>query len=74
MVTIASRIEAIAPSATIEVSRKVKALINDGVDVINLAGGEPFFDTPGYIRKAAEQALNSGMNPVSYTHLRAHET
>tara|TARA_Y100001960_G_scaffold93864_1_gene101208 strand:- start:1961 stop:3133 length:1173 start_codon:yes stop_codon:yes gene_type:complete len=62
MVTVASRIEAIAPSATIEVSRKVKALINDGVDVINLAGGEPFFDTPGYIRKAAEQALNSGMN------------
>ena len=62
MVHVARRIKTIAPSATIEVSQKVKALMNNGVDVINLAGGEPFFDTPGYIRRAAEQALNSGMN------------
>ena len=62
MVHVADRIKTIAPSATIEMSQKVKALMNNGVDVINLAGGEPFFDTPGYIRRAAEQALNSGMN------------
>ena len=49
MVHVARRIKTIAPSATIEVSQKVKALMNNGVDVINLAGGEPFFDTPGYI-------------------------
>ena len=39
---------------------KAKKMICDGIDVVNLAGGEPNFDTPKQIKDAAIQALNEG--------------
>lgn len=39
---------------------KTKALISQGLDVVNLTAGEPDFDTPAFIRDAAEQAINRG--------------
>ncbi len=39
---------------------KTKALIQGGVDVVNLTAGEPDFDTPVFIRQAAADAMNRG--------------
>lgn len=50
----------IKPSETIRLSSLVKELKNSGVDVVNLTAGEPDFDTPEHIRKAAEEAVEKG--------------
>ncbi|MCY0878026.1 MAG: pyridoxal phosphate-dependent aminotransferase [Firmicutes bacterium] len=39
---------------------KTKALISQGLDVVNLTAGEPDFDTPAHIREAAIEAINRG--------------
>ncbi|PIR20810.1 MAG: aspartate aminotransferase, partial [Deltaproteobacteria bacterium CG11_big_fil_rev_8_21_14_0_20_47_16] len=57
---IANRMKQIQPSPTIAVSAKAKALKAEGVDVIDLAAGEPDFDTPENVREACVKALNSG--------------
>lgn len=49
---------------------KTKALISQGLDVVNLTAGEPDFDTPEHIREAAQVAMNRGetrYTPVSGT-------
>jgi aspartate aminotransferase len=48
------------PSATIAVSARAKALRAAGRDVIDLGAGEPDFDTPVFIRRAAQQAIDAG--------------
>lgn len=55
------KIERISPSITLEITAKAKVLKKKGIDVINFAAGEPDFDTPGYIKKAAIEAINSGL-------------
>lgn len=57
---IAQRIKAIPPSPTLTISAKAKALKAKGEDVISLAGGEPDFDTPDHIKKAAIEAISAG--------------
>jgi len=57
---IANRLKNIASSATLDITTKAKALKKDGFDVVNFAGGEPDFDTPQYIKKAAIDAINRG--------------
>lgn len=56
----ASRIQAIRPSATLEVTARAAALRAAGHDVIGLGAGEPDFDTPEPIRKAAMAAIEQG--------------
>lgn len=51
----------IAPSATLAMDAKAKALKADGVKVYSFAAGEPDFDTPLAIRDATKQALDLGM-------------
>jgi aspartate aminotransferase len=48
------------PSATIAVSARAKALKAAGRDIIDLGAGEPDFDTPEFIRRAAQVAIDSG--------------
>jgi aspartate aminotransferase len=48
------------PSATIAVSARAKALRAAGRDIIDLGAGEPDFDTPEFIRRAAQIAIDSG--------------
>lgn len=55
-----SKIMEIAPSATLAITSKAKALKAAGEDVIILAAGEPDFDTPDVIKEAAIKAINSG--------------
>ena len=50
----------IAPSATIAISAKARALKAAGRDIIGLAAGEPDFDTPENIKEAAIKAIRDG--------------
>ena len=57
---IASRLKRIKPSMTVGINVKANALRAEGKDVLVLAAGEPDFDTPANIRKAAFDAMESG--------------
>ena len=57
---IAARVRNMAPSPTIAVSDKARALKAQGIDVIDLGGGDPDFITPPHIRQAAADAMNAG--------------
>jgi aspartate aminotransferase len=50
----------VAPSPTLAVDAKAKALQAAGEDVCSFAAGEPDFDTPDHIKEAAIAALRSG--------------
>src|SRR6478672_8118792 len=49
-----------APSPTLGLTAKIKALQARGVDVIGFGAGEPDFDTPDHIKSAAAAALDQG--------------
>ncbi|MHB8886487.1 MAG: pyridoxal phosphate-dependent aminotransferase [Methylovirgula sp.] len=50
----------VKPSATIAVTQKARDLKNAGRDIISLSIGEPDFDTPDNIKKAAIAAIERG--------------
>lgn len=54
------RILAMKPSATVAISTKAKQLKAEGVDVLSFSVGEPDFETPTHIRRAAIEAIESG--------------
>lgn len=55
-----SVLQAIQPSATLAISARAKALAAQGVHVCNFAAGEPDFDTPDVIKRAAIAAIGAG--------------
>ena len=57
---ISEKISKIAPSATLAIDTKYKAMKAEGVDAVGFGTGEPDFDTPQYIKDAAIQAINDG--------------
>jgi len=57
---VADRLDRIAPSQTITVTAKTRALKAAGRDVIGLSSGEPDFDTPQNIKDAAIAAIQRG--------------
>ena len=57
---IADRLKRIKPSMTVGINVKANALRAEGKDVLVLAAGEPDFDTPINIRKAASDAMDYG--------------
>src|SRR2546425_9649271 len=57
---LAASLKRIQPSATIAVTDKARALKAAGRDVIGLGAGEPDFDTPDNIKRAAIKAIESG--------------
>jgi aspartate aminotransferase len=50
----------VAPSPTLAVDAKAKALKAAGEDVCGFGAGEPDFDTPSFIKEACAQALADG--------------
>jgi aspartate aminotransferase len=54
-------------SATIAVSTRAKALRAAGRPVIDLGAGEPDFDTPDFIRRAAKAAIDAGATRYTAT-------
>ncbi|MBW7903949.1 MAG: pyridoxal phosphate-dependent aminotransferase [Phycisphaerae bacterium] len=59
-IAISDRIGRLAPSATLAVADAARALRERGVQVISFGAGEPDFDTPEHIKKAAVEALAAG--------------
>lgn len=53
---LSNRLLSITPSYTVAISSKVNELKNQGIDVINLSIGEPYFNIPN---KAKEYGINS---------------
>ena len=58
--TIASRVNNIKPSFTLQMATKAAEMRSKGIDVINFSVGEPDFNTPKHIRDAAKNALDEG--------------
>ena len=50
----------IKPSSTLSITEKAGVLRKEGKDVISFSVGEPDFDTPEHIKKAAIDAINEG--------------
>ena len=59
------RINNLPLSETLAMAARARKLKSDGVDIINLSLGEPDFNTPDFIKKAAIDAINENYN--SYT-------
>jgi len=60
MSIVSNSLKRIKPSPTIAVSQKARELKAAGKDVIGLGAGEPDFDTPDNIKKAAIDAIKRG--------------
>jgi aspartate aminotransferase len=56
----ARRIQRIKPSPTLAITMKANALRSEGRDIIGFGAGEPDFDTPEHIRRAAVEAIEQG--------------
>jgi aspartate aminotransferase len=57
---LAERVSQVAPSITLAIAAKAKAMKAEGIDVCSFSAGEPDFDTPNHIKAAAEKALAEG--------------
>lgn len=57
MIQLSDRLLAMEESATIAMSRKSRELKSQGKDVISLSLGEPDFNTPDFIKSAANEAM-----------------
>ena len=62
---LSNRINNLPVSATLAMAAKARELKENGVDIIGLSLGEPDFNTPDFIKKAAIQAIDDNYN--SYT-------
>lgn len=71
MIELSDRLNAMEESATIAMSRKSRELKLAGKDVISLSLGEPDFDTPEFIKEAANQAMKD--NFTKYTPVPGYE-
>lgn len=60
MAKISARVNGLSNSVTLAIDAKAKAMIAEGIDVVNFAAGEPDFDTPENVKDAAKKALDSG--------------
>lgn len=57
---LSEKLQTVAPSATLAITSKAKAMRAAGEDVIILAAGEPDFDTPESVKEAAIKAIKNG--------------
>lgn len=65
MENVSNRVNSLAVSQTLEMSRKSRELQCKGIDVINLSVGEPDFNTPQHIKDAAIKAINDNYSHYS---------
>ncbi|MGM0845930.1 MAG: pyridoxal phosphate-dependent aminotransferase [Bacillota bacterium] len=57
---LAQRVSALTPSTTLAITAKAKEMKSQGIDVIGLGAGEPDFNTPQHIMKAAAESMQEG--------------
>lgn len=65
MEQISDRVRRLAASATFAMAQKSGELSAQGVDVVNMSVGEPDFNTPDYIKKAAFKAIEENYSKYS---------
>ncbi|MCX5681660.1 MAG: hypothetical protein NT079_05245 [Candidatus Omnitrophica bacterium] len=58
--TISLRAKNVVGSSTLAITARAKELRAQGRDVVSFAAGEPDFDTPDFIKKAAIEAIQKG--------------
>ncbi|PIA44117.1 hypothetical protein AQUCO_01700022v1 [Aquilegia coerulea] len=58
--TLSPRVNSVKPSKTVAITDQATALVQAGVPVIQLAAGEPDFDTPSVIAEAGINAIRQG--------------
>ncbi|MBN2042985.1 MAG: pyridoxal phosphate-dependent aminotransferase [Candidatus Aenigmarchaeota archaeon] len=51
-----------SPSPTLAISARAKALAAQGKNVVDFGAGQPDFDAPEHVKKAAIDAINQGFN------------
>jgi len=59
--TLAERVKTLSPSTTLAITAKAKELKASGIDVIGLGAGEPDYNTPENILKAAAASMEAGL-------------
>jgi aspartate aminotransferase len=57
---ISARAAQLTPSLTLSIDSKAKAMKAEGIDVCGFGAGEPDFDTPEHIKRAAIEAIEAG--------------
>jgi aspartate aminotransferase len=57
---VSERIAKVGESATLAVTARAAQMKTQGIDVVGFGAGEPDFDTPAFIKEAAEKALDAG--------------
>ena len=57
---LAQRVSQVAPSITLAIAAKAKAMKAEGIDVCSFSAGEPDFDSPAHVKAAAQKALDEG--------------
>ena len=67
---ISKRLKKIKPSATIAISSKAMEMRAAGINVISMSAGEPDFDTPEFIKQAANCLLYTSPSPRDRTRSR----
>ena len=60
MTVLSKRASGLKPSPTLAISAKAKAMQAQGIKVISFGAGEPDFDTPENIKRAAVKAIQEG--------------
>jgi aspartate aminotransferase len=58
--TLAKRLDAVAPSATLEMSARANEMRARGIDVYAFGVGEPDFEPPAFVLDAAKAAIDRG--------------
>ena len=59
---LSNRVNNLAESATIAMSRKSRELSEQGIKVVNLSLGEPDFNTPDFVKNAGIDAINNNFS------------
>lgn len=59
---ISERAQSVSPSQTLQISDKAKELQKQGQSVVSLSAGEPDFNTPEHVCKAAIEAIENGFH------------
>lgn len=57
---LSKRVQKVKPSATLAVTAKANELKSQGIQIVSMGSGEPDFDTPINIQKAAIEAIHNG--------------
>ncbi|HPH61548.1 MAG TPA: aminotransferase class I/II-fold pyridoxal phosphate-dependent enzyme [Candidatus Syntrophosphaera sp.] len=64
-IKISNRVKLVKPSPTLTLSARAKEMKAAGIDVVNFGVGEPDFNTPEYIKRSAQAAIEN--NFTRYT-------